>query len=172
MNLINYSLTTLSPPRWSQYCGRRGTRSVALRGQPAQDPTLHRLSDRLLACSGFSQNLLQLLFLVRSQRLGLMSRQNLFDPGIEPLAQGCASGLQPLRANLAIQQAGEKSRKRLSVCATGGLALWSCAARARLELTHAHIVEALRARDVAAARQAMLDEISETREMMVLSATW
>jgi len=39
-------------------------------------------------------------------------------------------------------------------------------------LTHAHIVEALRARDVAAARQAMLDEISETREMMVLSATW
>ena len=95
-----------------------------------------------------------------------MSRQNLFDPGIEPLAQGCASGFQPLRANLAIQQAGEKSRKRLSVCATGGLALWSCAARARLEFTHAHIVEVLRARDVAAARQAMLDEI-ETREAIL-----
>jgi DNA-binding GntR family transcriptional regulator len=34
------------------------------------------------------------------------------------------------------------------------------------EFTHAHI-EVLRARDVAAARQAMLDEISETREAIL-----
>jgi len=35
------------------------------------------------------------------------------------------------------------------------------------EFTHAHIVEALRARDVAAARQAMLDEITESREAIL-----
>jgi len=35
------------------------------------------------------------------------------------------------------------------------------------EFTHAHVIEALRARDVAAARQAMLDEISETREAIL-----
>jgi len=35
------------------------------------------------------------------------------------------------------------------------------------EHTHAHIIKALRARDVAAARQAMLDEIAETRDTIL-----
>jgi len=97
-----------------------------------------------------------------------MSRQNLFDPGIEPLAQGCASGFQPLRANLAIQQAGEKVAEALERLRDRRARFMVLRGAGKTqEFTHAHIVEALRARDVAAASQAMLDEISETREVIL-----
>ena len=49
-----------------------------------------------------SEDFLHFLFLIRIQGLGLVLFDDLFDSGVEPLAQRGSPGFQPLRPSLAV----------------------------------------------------------------------